>query len=1185
MNLADILKDSNYKLSQFKQAEIDWLERSILIKQTKKGNTPYVKCLVRNKEIQLKPEEAIRQLYLKVLCDRYQYPINRLAVEYGVNFGREVKRADIVVLDKDRVDTAYIIVEVKKPNLKDGKNQLRSYCNATGAPMSIWTNGEQISYYQRKDPNYFNDISDIPNVYQTLADILNERFTLDDLVSHDKLKEQRKSLKTLIEEMEDEVLANAGVDVFEEVFKLIFTKLYDEWYSGQGNRRSTRQLEFRNTGQTETALRDKIQSLFDKAKGKWEGVFSEDSKITLTPSHLAVCVSSLEDVKLFNSNLDIVDEAFEYLINQSSKGEKGQFFTPRYVIDMCIKMLNPQEDEYMIDTAAGSSGFPVHTIFYVWKQILEDEGVAASHLFSVEDKPPRCEEYVQEKVFAIDFDEKAVRVARTLNLIAGDGQTNVLHLNTLDYERWDERIKDETWQDVYFNGFKRLKKLRPKKSQDYREFQFDVLMANPPFAGDIKESRIISRYDLGKKPNGKWQNKLGRDILFIERNLDFLKPGGRMAIVLPQGRFNNSSDKQIRDYIAERCRILSVIGLHGNTFKPHTGTKTSVLLVQKWNDDPKLGVLCPRQDDYNIFFATMRKSGKDNSGEKIYRRIVPQEEENLSEKEKKRKLILDNHDHLIVNHDLYNHDGMTEDGIAEAFIEFAKKEKLSFFESSLSVKPFDAEKYEGLMGRLEASTVKYSNLEFTRRLDSEYYRKEFLRLEKKILSNNCCLLEKEANFLIGPFGSQFIVSNYEDKSPYRYIRGKDVKPFFILNEDKVHLPKLDYERLKKYKLKENDILISVVGTLGNASIVTEDIIPAIFSCKSTVVRTKNIYFSKYLLAYVNSDTGRKLLLRKTRGAIQTGLNLDDLKTLLLFFPNTKFQKLIAKIIDNSKENIDLSQEIYQEAEELLLSELGLKDWQPTEENIAVKSFAESFGKSDRIDAEHYQPKFDQLIQKLKEKVKLARLGKILTCNQRGKQPSYLNEDENYSKGLTVVNSKHVREGQVIISDNRYAKYPSGNDPLIIQTDDVLINGTGVGTIGRCAPYLYQEDALPDNHVTILRLDSLDSIYLSIFINSMIGQYQVEKYLKGSSGQIELYPKDIAQFWIWEAPDSIQKSIRHKVEESHHKREQSKQLLEIAKTGVEKVIEENEERATDWINQELKKVNINLSTSLAENESN
>lgn len=186
-------------------------------------------------------------------------------------------------------------------------------------------------------------------------------------------------------------------------------------------------------------------------------------------------------------------------------------------------------------------------------------------------------------------------------------------------------------------------------------------MANPPFAGDIKESKMISCYELGKNAKGKMQSKVGRDILFIERNLNFLKPGGRMAVVLPQGRFNNSSDKYIRDYIAKHCRILAVVGLHGNVFKPHTGTKTSVLFVQKWDNE-----LCPYKEDYPIFFATMQEPGKDNSGEKIY-------------VTKDGKPVLDTHGHLIVKHDLYNHDGLTQDGIAEAFIEFAKKEKLSFF--------------------------------------------------------------------------------------------------------------------------------------------------------------------------------------------------------------------------------------------------------------------------------------------------------------------------------------------------------------------------------------------------------------------------------------------------------------------------------------------------------------------------
>lgn len=658
ITLADLLRDSNYKLTQFSEQKIKALEACIFSKETANGSTFYIGCGVRNKPVKLTPEEAVRQLYIMVLRDDLGYPISRIELEYSVVFGREKKRADICVYDKDNPTVPYILVEVKKPKLKDGKEQLKSYCNATGAPIAVWTNGDSISYYHRKDPNYFEDIPGIPSVREKLSDILSERWTIDDLVKKDKLVNERKSLKDLILEMEDEVLANAGVDVFEELFKLVFAKLFDEMESGRDKKRY---LVFKNYGDTETELKAKIQDLFDKARSKWDGVFPDGSKINLTPSHLAICVSSLEKVKLFNSNLDVVDEAFEYLINKTSKGEKGQYFTPRYVIDMCVKMLNPKEDETMIDTASGSCGFPVHTIFHVWESILKEEGLEKSHLFTAEQKPRRCETYVQDKVFAIDFDEKAVRVGRTLNLIAGDGQTNVLHLNTLDYDRWDEKTKDEDWTDIYSEGWKKLKKLRLEKDQN-RDFGFDVLMANPPFAGDIKESRILAKYDLAKKPNGKSQTAVGRDILFIERNLNFLKPGGRMAVVLPQGRFNNSSDKYIRDYIAEHCRILAVVGLHGNVFKPHTGTKTSVLFIQKWDKE-----LCPRVGDYPIFFATMQDSSKDNSGDKIY------------VKNTDGTPLLDTHGHLIVKHDLFNHDGLTQDGIAEAFAEFAKKEHLSFF--------------------------------------------------------------------------------------------------------------------------------------------------------------------------------------------------------------------------------------------------------------------------------------------------------------------------------------------------------------------------------------------------------------------------------------------------------------------------------------------------------------------------
>ena len=289
---------------------------------------------------------------------------------------------------------------------------------------------------------------------------------------------------------------------------------------------------------------------------EWPGVFPQNSTFDLSDSHLAVCVSSLQDVKLFNSNLLVVDEAFEYLVNKSAKGEKGQYFTPRHVIDMCVQMLNPKRGEYMIDTASGSCGFPVHTIFKLTGQLFTNAGI------SEQDKQDAL------RVFGIDFDEKTVRVARTLNLIAGDGETNVLHLNTLDYERWEDRTLDPKWRDTYGRGFRRLEELRADSGQNGR-FNFDVLMANPPFAGDIKESRIIHQYQLGfesRNPVGVVGNKarrsVGRDVLFIERNLDFLKPGGRMAIVLPQGRYNNATDGYIRRFIAERARILAVVGLH-----------------------------------------------------------------------------------------------------------------------------------------------------------------------------------------------------------------------------------------------------------------------------------------------------------------------------------------------------------------------------------------------------------------------------------------------------------------------------------------------------------------------------------------------------------------------------------------------------------------------------------------------
>lgn len=640
--VGDILdEDDEYALTIFDADDIGWLEGRLL----EKRGRAYLTCVIRERDYRAYPEEVVRQLYVKKLMDEYGYPKERIQVEKSVFFGSAVrkKRADIVVTRADDPDTAYIIVEAKQPRREEGVEQLRSYCNAEGSPIGVWTNGGEVVVMQRVEPNLYRALSDIPDVHQTLKAITAEQVTLEELTERDKLRTEGVSLKEVILNLEDLVLANAGVDAFEEVFKLIYAKLYDEWRAA---RPGNDYLQFRVLEDEYGTFYNRINGLFDAAKGQWPGVFLRGERINLTPGHLATCVSFLEDIKLFNTNLQVIDEAFEYLMTEVGKGKKGQYFTPRHVIDMAVQMLNPTIDEYMVDPAAGSCGFTVHTMFWVWGQELNAQG------------PNQWQrEYASTHVYGIDFDPRAVKIAKALNLIAGDGRTNVYRANSLAPYLWEDEVKVGLGD--------RLRDFADDPNEDrwnrdhYRYFNFDLLLTNPPFAGDIRERKILHQYELAKRGGEKVAPKQGRDILFIERCLEFLRPGGRMAIVLPEGRFNNDSDAYIREFIARNCRILAVVSLDKNTFKPHTDTKTSVLFLQKWNEDPEAGPVCRRVDDYSIFFATSRESGKNSSGDYIYK------------VDENGKRVIDQHGHLVVEHDL--------DDIAAAFVRFAKEQEFEFW--------------------------------------------------------------------------------------------------------------------------------------------------------------------------------------------------------------------------------------------------------------------------------------------------------------------------------------------------------------------------------------------------------------------------------------------------------------------------------------------------------------------------
>ena len=326
----------------------------------------------------------------------------------------------------------------------------------------------------------------------------------------------------------------------------------------------------------------------------------------------------------------MIDEAFEYLSVEVGKGKKGQYFTPRHDIDMCVKMLNPDWNEYVVDTAAGSCGFTVHTIFHVWGNEFTANGPTREQA-----------DYANSMVYAIDFDPRSIKIAKALNLIAGDGRTNVYRANTLDPRGWPDEVK--VGLRPRLARFPRDPEKDRWNRENLRYFGFDVLLTNPPFAGDIKDSRILHQYELAKKPKGgKWQTKVGRDILFIQRNLDFLRPGGRMAIVLPQGRFNNTSDKPIRDFIAQHAAFSPWSGFTGTPSSPTPAQRPASFSCRSGTKTRTPGRSARAVEDYPIFFATSQAGGKDTSGEYVY----------LSDDKGRR--LYDLHAHPMVDHDLFN---------------------------------------------------------------------------------------------------------------------------------------------------------------------------------------------------------------------------------------------------------------------------------------------------------------------------------------------------------------------------------------------------------------------------------------------------------------------------------------------------------------------------------------------------
>jgi len=536
------------------------------------------------------PEEIVRQLWVYKLIQQYGYKPGEIDLEKSVQFGTEVgtKAADIIVYTDDNKETPKIIVECKKPKRKDGIEQLKSYMNAKGAPVAVWSNGSDSVILYRSYPKEFDDtLVDIPRHGQEPKDVLEAKKTLLQLRTE-------FNFKKIVQDLEELVLADSGKDEFNEIFKLIFAKIWDE-REAQENRKD-KVVEFRKALDPDITY-DRINTLFQKAADQWPGIFRDGEDIELTKRHLQVCVGPIEGVRLLGSNLRVMDDAFEYLLPTEAKKKKGQFFPPRHVVEMCVRMLNPRPSEYVMDPACGSAGFLLHAMEWCYPARDHDK------------RELRKFKYASSYLWGIDFETRAAKTARALMLIAGDGHTNIFgpDVSSLDPKTWYETASGQ----ALMQGL-REKKLTIKKipSQEtlrdddhaweyFENLKFDVILTNPPFAGEMKDRKMLAHYELAKPALKRAKDKAPkeeRDVLFLERVLKMLKPGGRAAIVLPQGKFNNSSLAFIREWILKKARLLAVVGLHPNTFKPHTGTKTSVLFFQKYMEETLAKIEKVKQD-------------------------------------------------------------------------------------------------------------------------------------------------------------------------------------------------------------------------------------------------------------------------------------------------------------------------------------------------------------------------------------------------------------------------------------------------------------------------------------------------------------------------------------------------------------------------------------------------------------
>lgn len=564
-------------------------------KSVKEG---YIIDYISSQEIKATPEEVEAvQPFSKQLIEDYGYSKENIQTrpQFRVKSSPSdtVKKypVDIAVFNsKNKNDNSiYIIVECKKKSRKDGRTQLEDYLRLSRAELGVWFNGEERLFLKKVEKIgkvLFEEIPNIPKKGQRLEDI--GRFKRKDLQVPHNLKLVFKTIRNHLAgnfkgTTRDEELAK-------ELINLIFCKIYDEKFTKQNDI-----VTFRiGLNEDLKTVEGRILNIFNKLKSTYEEVIDVSDSIKLDKEAIAYVVGELQNYSLLDSQRDVIAEAFETFIGYALKGAQGQFFTPRNIVKLLVEITSPKPDELVIDPACGSGGFLVESLKHMWSSL---ENQAKDYGWSETVLNEEKMATAMQKIRGIEKDNFLSKVTKAYMIIIGDGKGGIHCEDSLEQRKeWQEKTK----QNISLN-------------------QFDVLLTNPPFGKDIKiigEAKL-DQYNLAyqwKKENNifiktdKLKTEEVPQILFIERSLQLLKDGGRMAIVLPETFFHAPKSRYVLNFMLKNNNLTWVIDLPHNTFRPHNNAKCLAVIIEKNTQ---------QQDKINM--AVIEEMGHDHQGKEIYR--------------------------------------------------------------------------------------------------------------------------------------------------------------------------------------------------------------------------------------------------------------------------------------------------------------------------------------------------------------------------------------------------------------------------------------------------------------------------------------------------------------------------------------------------------------------------------------